>query len=246
MWYKIRALLFIEKGWLIIYYIDIKNKRFLFRTIIRRNSRYFKVRVVDDHLVFSSPTRIKLKTIESFIEDHFDEIVAALAKHEKKDSIHYLGKEYNLIKRLDNINYVEIDDNNFIVHVTALDDRIIETVIYKFYGDYLINYMNHYFPIAKNDYNLNNDIKIVYKNVKTYFGKCYFKRNQVNFSLVLAKYEPTYIKCVLYHELAHFYEQNHSSKFYALCEQKLPGFTKYQKALRRFKYKDLYWFLVLN
>ena len=224
-----------------MYYIDVNNKRFLFKTIIRRNSRYLKVRVIEDHLVFSSPTRISIRTIEKFIKDHFVEINEALSKHEKSNSsIHYLGKEYNLVKRLDSINYVEIEDNNFIVHTKALEDKIIEATIYKFYGDFLINYMNHYFPIAKNEYNLNQDIKIIYKNVKTYFGKCYFKRNQVNFSLNLAKYDPIYIKCVLYHELAHFYEQNHSYKFYALCEQKLPGFTKYQKALRRFKYKDLY------
>ena len=230
-----------------MYYIDVNNKRFLFKTIIRRNSRYLKVRVIDDHLVFSSPTRISIRTIEMFIKDHFDEINEALVKHEKSNnSIHYLGKEYNLVKRLDNINYVEIEDNNFIVHTKALEDKIIEATIYKFYGDFLINYMNHYFPIVKNEYNLNQDIKIIYKNVKTYFGKCYFKRNQVNFSLNLAKYDPIYIKCVLYHELAHFYEQNHSNKFYLLCEQKLPGFIKYQKALRRFKYKDLYWFLVSN
>lgn len=229
-----------------IYYIDISGKRFLFKTIIRRNSRYLKVKVVDDYLVFSSPTRLKVNTIERFIKDHFAEINEALVKHEKKDVIHYLGKEYNLVKRLDSINYVEVFDNNFIVHTKALEDNIIEATIYKFYGDFLINYMNHYFPIAKEEYDLKQDIKIIYKNVKTYFGKCYYKRNQVNFSLNLAKYEPIYIKCVLYHELAHFYEQNHSKNFYLLCEQKLPGFIKYQKALRRFKYKDLYWFLVLN
>ena len=229
-----------------IYYIDVNNKRFLFKAIIRRNSRYLKVRIIDDYLVFSSPTRISTRTIEKFIKDHFDEINEALSKHIKKDTIHYLGKEYNVIKRLDNINYVEIEDDNFIIHTKALEDKIIEAIIYKFYGDFLINYMNHYFPIAKEEFNLSQDIKIIYKNVNTYFGKCYYKRNQVNFSLNLAKYEPIYIKCVLYHELAHFYEQNHSANFYSLCEQKMAGFTNYQKALRRFKYKDLYWFLSLN
>ncbi len=228
-----------------MYYIDYKGKRFIFKMNVRRNSYRITLRIKDGILSFTAPYRLKEKEIISFIDKNFDAIINEIEKQKlknniKSNKIHYLGNEYEvkiIESRFDNI---EIDDNYFIIYTKCNNDSYNKKLVHNFYKSFLESYMSHEIIKAKNIYGINFDIEIKYKTVKSYFGNCYWKKNLIDFNTILAKYDPIYIKTVLYHELGHFFNHDHSKNFYFKCEMAYPGFQKYDRALKKIHYNDLY------
>jgi hypothetical protein len=60
------------------------------------------------------------------------------------------------------------------------------------------------------------------KRMKTKWGSCNVDARRVWFNLELAKKPPMCLDYVVVHELAHFFERNHSDRFVALMDQMLP------------------------
>lgn len=227
-----------------MYYIDYKGIRFIFKTQIRKNSTKITLRIKDGILSFTSPYRLKEKEIIKMIDNNFDAIIKKIEKSKLKEAkpniIHYLGKAYN-VKIIDaNYNNVEIIDDDFIIYTKNNNDSYNKKIVHSFYKDFLNNYISYEIIKAKNIYGIDFPIEIKYKTVKSYFGNCYWKKNLIDFNTILAKYDPVYIKTVLYHELGHFFNHDHSANFYFKCEMAFPGFKKYDRALKKIHYKDLY------
>ena len=228
-----------------MYYIDHKGKRFIFKMNVRRNSYRITLRIKDGILSFTAPYRLKEKEIISFIDRNFDGILKEIEKQKennniKSNKIHYLGNEYEIKIIESKFDNIEIDDKYFIIYTKNNNDLYNKKLVHNFYKSFLESYMSHEIIKAKNIYGINFDIEIKYKTVKSYFGNCYWKRNLIDFNTLLAKYEPVYIKTVLYHELGHFFYHDHSKNFYFKCEMAYPGFQKYDRALKIIHYNDLY------
>jgi len=60
------------------------------------------------------------------------------------------------------------------------------------------------------------------KRMKTKWGSCNIEAKRVWLNLELAKKPPQCLEYVIVHELAHFFERNHSDRFVSLLDQKLP------------------------
>lgn len=60
------------------------------------------------------------------------------------------------------------------------------------------------------------------KRMKTKWGTCNIEAKRVWLNLELVKKPPQCLEYVIVHELAHFFERNHSDRFVALLDQKLP------------------------
>jgi predicted metal-dependent hydrolase len=60
------------------------------------------------------------------------------------------------------------------------------------------------------------------KRMKTKWGSCNIEARRVWLNLELVKKPPQCLEYVIVHELAHFFERNHSDRFVALLDQKLP------------------------
>lgn len=60
------------------------------------------------------------------------------------------------------------------------------------------------------------------KRMKTKWGTCNIEAKRVWLNLELAKKPPQCLDYVIAHELCHFFERNHSDRFVALLDQKLP------------------------
>ncbi len=228
-----------------MYYLDYKGVRFYFKMQIRRNSKRISLRVKEGILSFTAPYRLREAEVKKFIDKYFDTLVKEIEASKKKEEvksnvIHYLGKAYNAIIIESKYDNVEVTEDEFIIYTKNNNDSYNKKIVHSFYKTFLENYMNYEIIKAKNIYGIDFDIEIKYKTVKTYFGNCYWKRNLIDFNTLLAKYDPIYIKTVLYHELGHFFNHDHSANFYFKCEMAMPGFKKYDRALKRIHYKDLY------
>lgn len=60
------------------------------------------------------------------------------------------------------------------------------------------------------------------KRMKTKWGTCNIEARRVWLNLELVKKPPQCLEYVIVHELVHFFERNHSDRFVALLDQKLP------------------------
>ncbi len=60
------------------------------------------------------------------------------------------------------------------------------------------------------------------KRMKTKWGTCNIEAKRIWLNLELVKKPPQCLEYVIVHELAHFFERNHSDRFVALLDQKLP------------------------
>jgi hypothetical protein len=61
------------------------------------------------------------------------------------------------------------------------------------------------------------------KRMKTKWGTCNIAAKRVWLNLELVKKPPQCLEYVIVHELIHFFERNHSDRFVALLDQKLPN-----------------------
>ena len=61
------------------------------------------------------------------------------------------------------------------------------------------------------------------KLMKTRWGTCNIRDKRIWINLELAKKPPHCLEYVIVHELVHFFERNHSDRFVAILEQKLPN-----------------------
>lgn len=135
-------------------------------------------------------------------------------------------------------NYLKIIDDT--IYVYRVDEKYNKSIIYDYYYQVLKEYVKSNFDDFKKDMNIDFNVSVIYKDVNTYFGKCFPKRRQIILNLQLAKYDYFYIKSVIYHELTHFYYLGHQDDFYNLIEQKIPGYRIINHNLRQISYNDMY------
>ncbi len=225
-------------------YIECNNIQFFYKLNIRRNSKKITMRIKENYLSFTSSYKLNKKEIKYFIEKNYNLILKEFnnlkLKNQKNNEIHYLGKKYNIKIIESNYDFIKIEDDFFIIYTKNNNEEYNKKIVHSFYKSFLKNYIDAEIINAKKIFDINFDIKIRYKTVKTYFGNCYFKKNIIDFNTSLAKYNTLYIKTVLYHELGHFLYHDHSNNFYNRCEMAYPGFINNNKNLRKIHYNDLY------
>lgn len=221
-------------------FLNVGNRIVEVKVIVKPRNKSTYLRVKDNVIVITSFKKQTEKDIKKFIEQYKSKILEILDNEDKKaDIIHLLGKEYRLKleigKRLS-----RVEGLNLIVYVDSFNDLDIKKRINEVYFNVLSEILkkNHlkYESVFKILFSITYEIK----DVKTYFGKCYFKEKRIVLATKLAKYPIELILSVLAHELTHFYVQDHSPKFYEFIEQKVPGYRRLQSELRSIKYQDKY------
>lgn len=224
-------------------------KRFIYLDIdcniyvtIKKSNKKIYLRVKNGDIYFTSPVKLTDDYILNMVKNNYNSIIKAIKKAPpaKTNKLHFFGLEYDVIINKSSLNNVYIMDNEIHIYTKKADDNYILRLVHLFYANRLSQFVEKNIEAVKNKFNLNFNITLDYKNVKTYFAKCYSKRRHVVFSTNLCKYSEFYILSVIYHELAHFYHQNHGIQFYNLLEQKFSNYKKVQKELRKIKYNDIY------
>lgn len=214
--------------------------------IIKHTKRNgYSIKIIDNNTVELNISKYyNEEDIEDILSKHKRFIKNALerefVKNNKLDIIHILGIEYKLELIESNKNLLSIDENQKIARVYYKDKNKIKNIIYNHYLEILEKTVNKYDSKLKEAFRIDYNVSYSFKDVKTYFGQCQFKKHHIVLSLKLAKYEEIYIISVLCHEYAHFFVQNHSDKFYEVVEKVFNNYKECQRDLRKIKYRDLY------
>ena len=212
---------------------------FTINYIIRRTTKKkIYIRVKEDIVFISVTKKTSLKEIEKLIVKHIDFIKKELVNHKKDDIIHLNGVGYNPIFNVEKCNKVEICDDNIIITSKKDDLKAYQKVLREFYKEEVLKVLDNIIDEAKNDFKeiIFPEISVSY--LKSMFGNYNRKKHHIKISSMLAKYDYNYIKLVLYHELSHVGNMNHSQRFYHHFDDKLPNAKQLQKELKAVKYRD--------
>ena len=218
---------------------SITHKNITLNYVVRRTTkRKIYLRVKDGIVVVSATKKITIKDIESLIIKHFDYLNEQIKKGQVSNTIHFNGVEYTPKFYLGDHEKVAIIDD--VIHICAKksDREAYQKVLYKFFKEEVLKEINRILPEVKRDFPETSIPQIKVSYWKSLFGNYNRRTHVIKISSMCARYDKEYIKLVMYHEMCHIFEFNHSKNFYALFERKYPDAKRKNFILKKTKYND--------
>lgn len=71
------------------------------------------------------------------------------------------------------------------------------------------------------------------RRVKSIWGTCHIRKRQITYNAELARVPRELVEYVVVHELTHLQAANHGPRFYALMDERLPGWKLLRRKLNR-------------
>ena len=205
--------------------------------IYHKNRKTISIKVKNGLVIVFAPILMRKKEIERLLLKHKNFIIKHYQNSIIKEEIHVGGISYTPLFLIGNPN-VDLDFPYIKIYAKKALAEEYKKILYNFYKDELVKEVNKLILEAKSDFKevIFPDIKCKY--MKSMFGNYYKNKNLINISTMLIKYDYRFIKSVLYHELSHIFEFNHSKRFYDIYEAKYPNAKKIQRELKSIKYHD--------
>jgi len=196
--------------------------------IIRSERRTTAIHVVGDTVLVRTNYATTDKNIEELLVKHQNWIRKRLAVNCKNEEIfQLLGREYAIVK-IASDKYGYKFESNVLYCYTSGDDELI-----SIYDDIYLSYQEKLKGIVKHCVD-NFPVKpkaVQIKRLKRTFGICH-ANNIISINLYVLKYSREFIEMVVYHELCHLSEMNHSARFYQILEKYSPDYRRIRKEAR--------------
>lgn len=212
---------------------------YTFNYVIRRTTKKkIYIRVKENLVVISCTKKTNSTYIKQILSENIDFIKEQLSLTNKELVVHLNDKLYSLKLEKGVKSSIQIDEN--MICITAKNTEInsykkVLDELYKFEINKelckIIYEAEKSFPEVKMP-------NIIIRNMKRALGNYNRRKHLITLSTRLGKYDYKYIKFVLYHELSHVLEFNHSQKFYKVFESKYPNAKQITKVLKKIKYND--------
>ncbi len=196
--------------------------------IVRKNNKNIYMRFIDQHtLVVTSNRLVSEREIAKIIEKNMKAIVKMWQKKEQEEQrdafFCYLGRQYTRV--FDGVTKeVEFVSDN----VIAKDEKTLE----KFYKQECLRVftkeLDRILPYFQNIPHFTLKIR----TMKTRWGVNNRGNNTITLNSELLKKDIDLLDYVIIHELCHFYEANHSPRFWAWVSKYYPDYKLARKRLR--------------
>ena len=218
-------------------YISIDGVSFYYE-IKRTTKKKIYIRVKDGIVKVSATKNITLKEVKELFAKHIDFIKEQLILTKKEDIIHVNGTPYKPRYFVGDKNKVMIIGDE--IHLYSKDNSLekYKKILYDFYKREVEKEVEKLIGEAKKDFSEISFPTISVRFMKSMFGNYHKVKHHVKLSSILAKYDYVYIKFILYHELSHVVEFNHTKKFFAYYEAKYPNAISVRKVFKKIKYND--------
>lgn len=169
------------------------------------------------------------KKIKEIITENINSIIKMYEKQIKKqdfqNNFYYLGKKYDVVK----INSKEVifGDGKLFIPNDLNIDKWLKKEASKLFQERLDYWYSNF------------DRKIPYpsltiRKMTSRWGVCNSKLNRVTLNLELMKKDINCLDYVIVHELSHFIEMNHSSRFWKVVEANYPNYRKIRKIMKNY------------
>jgi predicted metal-dependent hydrolase len=218
-------------------YISIDGVSFYYE-IKRTTKKKIYIRVKDGIVKVSATKNITLKEVKELFAKHIDFIKEQLILTKKEDVIHVNGTPYKPRYFVSDKNKVMIIGDE--IYLYSKNDSLekYKKILYDFYKKEVEKEVEKLISEAKKDFSEIAFPTISVRFMKSMFGNYHKVKHHVKLSSILAKYDYKYIKFILYHELSHVVEFNHTKKFFAYYEAKYPNAISVRKVFKKIKYND--------
>lgn len=217
------------------------------KVIKRKCSKNIVLRVNSDGQVkVTAPKRVLKREIETLVLQNLEKIKESIEKVKSNSDYierkfvtgeehYFLGNKYKLVVNITNKSSVKIENNNLLLNINKKLENTKENkekILNKFYKEQLLLILNELIPKAEQKMQVSaSEYKI--KNMKTKWGTCNITQKRIWFNLQLAKKPIECLESVLYHELTHLYEKNHTKRFYNLLDYYYPRWSEIEEELQR-------------
>lgn len=199
--------------------------------IIRKDNKNLYFRFDENsHLIITAPRFITDLEVKNLITKNSSAILRmyedSLRRSDRDGLFKYLGKKYKVI--FDNrIKEVTIENGEENI-ITCHDEEDLA----KFYQDECLRVFNEEINICRNCFNNLPEFKLRIRKMKTRWGVCNTKDKIITLNSELLKKDIALIDYVVVHEMAHFYEGNHSKNFWKIVESVIPDYKERRKKLK--------------
>ncbi len=196
--------------------------------IIRKDNKNLYFRFDENcKLIITAPKYITDQEVKNLITRNSKAILKmyedSLQKKERDSLFWYLGKSYNVT--FDNrVTEVKIEDENINCH----DEEVLD----NFYESECERVFNEEIEICKKCFSSLPDFKLRIRKMRTRWGVCNTRNKIITLNSELLKKDVSLIDYVIIHEMAHFYEGNHSKNFWKIVESAIPDYKERRKKLR--------------
>lgn len=148
----------------------------------------------------------------------------AIDKIEFNEKFHLLGKEYKVVYDKNLVDVSLTED-----HIYAPNEDMLDKYVEDKYKEVFTKEAE---LCAKCFRNLPNYI-LKYRKMKTRWGVNNRRDNSITLNTELIKRDESLIDYVIIHEMAHFYEGNHSKAFWDIVAKACPDYKERRARLRK-------------
>lgn len=208
--------------------INLGNYNILMKIIYKNNRNiYFRF---DENavLIVSCPKRTFDEEIIKLIKKNEETLLKmyekALEKKKYNNEFWLLGKRYN-VEYNPSLEDVQINDNN----ISAKNENELN----KYVEEKMRIIFQEEVDICKNCFNDLPDFKLKIRKMKTRWGVCNRKNKTITLNSELIKKSIDLLDYVIIHEMAHFYEGNHSKDFWDIVALACPNYKERRKELKK-------------
>ena len=243
----------------VIKYFEYKDLKLPVKIISDKRCRRINISINNKYIRISKPIYVSLKSALNFLsesskkvydiykklnqnlnyEDEFKEGMIILYHGEEKIlKIEYIDKNYSYIN-IEN-EYIVL---NLSVKYKGIDNKDINLIFKECFKAFLKedtkylleNRLNYWCNVLKEIYN-----RVSIKCQKTVWGSAVSKSKNLNFNMKIAMLPKEASDYIIVHELCHFKEPNHSSKFWNLVQQYIPNYKEIKLYLKNnMRYFDI-------
>lgn len=196
--------------------------------IIRKNNKNIYLRFKEDQKLYATCNRfVTEKAISKLIDDNLSKITKMYQEIKKQTTkelyFNYLGKKYTICY-LPNVSKPFID--NDIIYSASQKD------LKNFYDSEVLRIFTSEVNRIKPYFENIPEFHLKFRKMSSRWGVCNRGNNTITLNTELLKKDIDLLDYVIIHELCHFYEANHSNKFWSHVAKYYP---KYKEARKRLK-----------
>ncbi len=203
---------------------EYKDKSYEIVVLKKRTTKNLYIKVKDDLKIyitcniFTSDREIKRivgnnrKSIERMLD-------RAIMLEEKKQDFYFLGKKYDIVYT--NIDEVSLGENKIFLSKNIDLDKWLKKQALKIFSEHLENCYENFTRNIPHP-----SLRI--RKMKTRWGVCNTKTYVITLNLELITKDINCLDYVIYHELSHLVEANHSKRFWMVVEENFKDYKKYR------------------
>ncbi len=196
--------------------------------IIRKDNKNLYFRIDENcKLIITAPRFITDMDVKNLITKNSSAILKmyenALVRSERNSLFWYLGNGYKVVF------------DNRVSEVTFEGDTIIchdEDSLNEFYNSECERIFKEEIEVCKKCFSELPEFTLKLRKMRTRWGVCNVRKNIITLNTELLKKSIPLIDYVIIHEMAHFFEANHSKNFWKIVEAAIPDYKAKRKELR--------------